>query len=99
MSKASFVAVDWGTTSFRLWVMDEGANILATTSGPYGMSRLKPDEYDRVLEDSLLKLNVAQDIPVIISGMAGAAQGWCEAPYLFAPTQLDDLGPGARGCG
>ena len=80
MSKASFVAVDWGTTSFRLWVMDEGANILATTSGPYGMSRLKPDEYDRVLEDSLLKLNVAQDIPVIISGMAGAAQGWCEAP-------------------
>ena len=95
MSKASFVAVDWGTTSFRLWVMDEGANILATTSGPYGMSRLKPDEYDRVLEDSLLKLNVAQDIPVIISGMAGAAQGWCEAPYLLAPTQLDDLGPGA----
>ena len=59
------------------------------------MSRLKPDEYDRVLEDSLLKLNVAQDIPVIISGMAGAAQGWCEAPYLSAPTQLDDLGAGA----
>ncbi len=53
MSKASFVAVDWGTTSFRLWVMDEDANILAAATGPYGMSRLKPDEYDRALEDSL----------------------------------------------
>ena len=95
MSKASFVAVDWGTTCFRLWVMDEGANILATSSGPHGMFRLKPDEYDRVLEDSLLKLNVARDIPVIISGMVGAAQGWCEAPYLAAPIQLDDLGAGA----
>ncbi|MFS4580004.1 2-dehydro-3-deoxygalactonokinase [Phaeobacter sp. C3_T13_0] len=95
MADPHFVAVDWGTTSFRLWVMDEDANILATTSGPYGMSRLKPNEYDHALEDSLRKLNVARDIPVIISGMAGAAQGWCEAPYLSAPTQLDDLGAGA----
>lgn len=92
MSKASFVAVDWGTTSFRLWVMDKDANILATTSGPYGMSRLKPDEYDRVLEDALRELGFAGGLPIIISGMAGATQGWFEAPYLSAPTQLDDLG-------
>ena len=92
MSQASFVAVDWGTTSFRLWVMDEDVGILATTTGPYGMSRLKPDEYDRVLENALKELGFAGDLPVIISGMAGAAQGWCEAPYLSAPTQLDDLG-------
>lgn len=95
MSQASFVAVDWGTTSFRLWVIDADANILATTTGPYGMSQLKPDEYDRVLEETLQKLGFARDIPVIISGMAGAAQGWCEAPYLSAPTQLDELGTGA----
>lgn len=95
MSHASFVAIDWGTTSFRLWVMDAGANILAATTGPYGMSRLKPNEYDRVLENALKELGFAQDIPVIISGMAGAAQGWCEAPYLPAPTHLDDLGAGA----
>jgi 2-dehydro-3-deoxygalactonokinase len=95
MSQASFVAVDWGTTSFRLWVMDADANILATTTGPFGMSQLKPDEYDRVLEETLQKLGFARDIPVIISGMAGAAQGWCEAPYLSAPTQLDELGTGA----
>lgn len=95
MSHASFVAVDWGTTSFRLWVMDTDANILAMTTGPHGMSRLRPDEYDQLLEESLQELGVALDIPVIISGMAGAAQGWCEAPYLSAPTQLDELGAGA----
>lgn len=95
MSQASFVAIDWGTTSFRLWVMGADANILATTTGPYGMSRLKPNEYDRVLENALKELGFAQDIPVIISGMAGAAEGWCEAPYLTAPTQPDALGAGA----
>lgn len=51
--------------------MDEDAGILATTTGPYGMSRLKPDEYDRVLENALKELGFAGDLPVIISGMAG----------------------------
>lgn len=95
MSQASFVAVDWGTSSFRLWVMDADANILAATNAPYGMSRLKPEEYDLVLVETLQVLGFASDIPVIISGMAGAAQGWCEAPYLSAPTQLDGLGASA----
>jgi 2-dehydro-3-deoxygalactonokinase len=95
MSQASFVAVDWGTSSFRLWVMDADANILAATNAPYGMSRLKPDEYDLVLAETLQVLGFASDIPVIISGMAGAAQGWCESPYLSAPTQLDGLGASA----
>ena len=67
----SFVAVDWGTTSFRLWVMDEDAGILATTTGPYGMSRLGPDEYDRVLENALkgyCQTNLTAKRPILNSG-------------------------------
>ena len=92
MSQPSFVAVDWGTTDFRLWVMDDGGQILNNTQGPFGMSRLKPDDFGRVLEESLDTLGVDEDVPVVICGMAGAAQGWCEAPYLTAPTQLETLG-------
>ena len=92
MSQPSFVAVDWGTTDFRLWVMDAGGQILNATQGPFGMSRLKPDDFGRILEESLDTLGVDEDVPVVICGMAGAAQGWCEAPYLTAPTQLEILG-------
>jgi len=92
MSQPSFVAVDWGTTDFRLWVMDAGGQILKNTQGPFGMSRLKPEDFGRILEESLNTLGVDEDVPVVICGMAGAAQGWCEAPYLTAPTQLEILG-------
>ena len=55
MLTASCVAVDWGTSSFRLWVADKKGNILNTISGPYGMSLLKPFEYEKVLEEALQK--------------------------------------------
>ena len=80
MSLPSFVAVDWGTTGFRLWVMAAGGKILNATQGPFGMSRLKRRDFPNVLEENLSKLGIGSDVPVIICGMAGAAQGWCEAP-------------------
>ena len=91
MLKASFVAVDWGTSSFRLWVIEKNGNILNTITGPYGMSLLKSFEYENVLEEALQNVGVTSALPVIISGMAGSAQGWCEAPYLSTPTRLDWL--------
>ena len=96
MLTASYVAVDWGTSSFRLWVVDEKGNILNTIIGPYGMSLLKPFEYENVLEKALQNVGITTSLPVIISGMAGSAQGWCEAPYLSTPTQLDWLSEKAK---
>ncbi|WP_424978685.1 2-dehydro-3-deoxygalactonokinase [Leisingera sp. S232] len=95
MTDTYFVAVDWGTSGFRLWVIGRDGSVLDSTTAPLGMSRLKRNDFDRVLEESLDKLGIAQDVPAIICGMAGAAQGWCEAPYLCAPTRLDALGEGA----
>jgi 2-dehydro-3-deoxygalactonokinase len=95
MKDVSFVAVDWGTSGFRLWVIAGDGTVVASCDGPFGMSRLKRSDYPNVLEESLSKLGIGSDVPVIICGMAGAAQGWCEAPYLAAPTRLDRLGDGA----
>lgn len=95
MSQPALIAVDWGTTSYRLWVLDTCGKTLASTDGPFGMSHLEPGDFGRVLEESLKELGIGPDVPAIICGMAGAAQGWCEAPYLSAPTRLDELGAGA----
>lgn len=92
MSEIAFVAVDWGTTSFRLWGLTDGGTVAGATHSNLGMSKLKRSDFSTVLEENLDRLGIGPGVPVVICGMAGAAQGWCEAPYLCAPTKLDNFG-------
>ncbi len=92
----AFVAVDWGTSSFRGWLMTADGHVLAETRGPEGMLHCATSGFAPVLADHLAKLGASQDLPVLICGMAGAKQGWIEAPYLHTPTRLDALHDGAQ---
>lgn len=92
MTNISLIAVDWGTTSFRLWALDVNHRVIETVVGPQGMSTLQPHEFRQVLEENLAALKVGPTVPVVVCGMAGAAQGWFEAPYLSAPTSLASIG-------
>ncbi|OED49824.1 hypothetical protein AB838_04960 [Rhodobacteraceae bacterium (ex Bugula neritina AB1)] len=94
MGEVSVIVVDWGTSNFRLWALEADGTIAAASDGPFGMLRLKRCDFGSVLEDSIAKIGVGPDVPAVICGMAGAAQGWCEAPYLQTPTPLDALGTG-----
>ena len=89
--KPAYCVVDWGTSSFRLWVLSREGNTLAERSNLFGMSTLKPTEFEGVLEASLLELGIGTEIPAVICGMAGAAQGWHEAKYVDLPASLEDL--------
>ncbi|MDC7266952.1 MULTISPECIES: 2-dehydro-3-deoxygalactonokinase [unclassified Shinella] len=53
MSNAALVAIDWGTTSFRLWVLDEAGKAVASVTRPCGMSRLQRGDYERILLEML----------------------------------------------
>ena len=90
-----FVAVDWGTSSFRLWSLSAKGEVTDRASGPFGMAGLDRNDFGVVLEERLDCLSIGKEIPVVICGMAGAAQGWYEAPYVSAPTALSQLGAGA----
>ena len=94
--KPAFVAVDWGTSSFRGWSMTADGHVLAETRGPEGMLHCATSGFAPVLASHLTKLGASQDLPVLICGMAGAKQGWIEAPYLHTPTRLDALHDGAQ---
>ncbi|SIN76410.1 2-dehydro-3-deoxygalactonokinase [Vannielia litorea] len=76
-----FAAVDWGTTSFRLWLIDETGAVRGRRSAPTGMGQLGAGEYAPLLEDHLDSLGADPSLPVVIAGMAGARGGWVEAPY------------------
>jgi len=91
VGEIAFVAVDWGTTSFRLWAMDADGGVISERHGERGMSTLKPVDFEAVLEESLTALKIHAKVPVVICGMAGAAQGWVEAPYVDLPTRLETI--------
>lgn len=87
--------VDWGTSSFRLWVVDAAGNILAERKSDEGMMRAGETGFANVLESHLDALNAPANLPVVISGMAGARQGWKEATYLNLPASFTSLADAA----
>jgi 2-dehydro-3-deoxygalactonokinase len=93
--QAAFVAVDWGTSSFRGWLMTADGVPLRESRGGEGMLHCAETGFAPVLREHLARLGAADDLPVLICGMAGARQGWVEAPYLKTPTRLDGLHEGA----
>lgn len=83
---AQWVAADWGTSHLRLWVMGPNSEILARLSSDKGMGKLAPEDFEPVLLSLLQGALVdGETLPVICCGMAGARQGWVEAPYAEAP--------------
>jgi 2-dehydro-3-deoxygalactonokinase len=94
-AQGAFVAVDWGTSSFRGWLMSAEGDVLAESRGSEGMLHCSGTGFAPVLRDHLARLGAVEAVPVLICGMAGAQQGWVEAPYLKTPTRLDALHEGA----
>lgn len=91
VAEPAFVAIDWGTSSFRGWLMSAEGTALAESRGPQGMLHCAGSGFAPVLRDHRARLGASDDLPVLICGMAGAKQGWVEAPYVRIPTRLDAL--------
>lgn len=92
----SWIAVDWGTSNLRAWGISAEGAVVASADSDQGMGKLKPDQFPAALTAVVSELAPdAGAVDVIVCGMAGARQGWMEAPYLDAPTDLAALGNGA----
>ena len=89
-----WVAVDWGTSNLRAWGISPGGEIMFSRSSDQGMGKLTREAFPgalvHLLADAVNPAGPALD--VVICGMAGARQGWMEAPYLDAPADLAGLG-------
>ena len=91
----AFVAVDWGTSSFRGWLMSAKGEAIAESRGGEGMLHCVASGFAPALRHHLTRLGAPDGMPVLICGMAGARQGWREAPYVKTPTRLEALHEGA----
>lgn len=89
MSRA-IVGVDWGTTNLRAFRFDASGAVTETRRSNTGLKSV----VDRAFEPALLSVIgewLTRDALVVISGMAGAREGWIEAPYLACPADAAAL--------
>lgn len=84
----AFIAVDWGTSNFRLWLLTADGDVRAEGRSDQGMAVTPRDRFSAVLDEHLAALGVPADIPVVMCGMVGSRQGWMEARYLPVPVEL-----------
>jgi 2-dehydro-3-deoxygalactonokinase len=91
MSEAAYVAVDWGTSSFRLWLVDRTGNLLGERRSHEGMMTAGKLGFATVLQSHLDAVGAAPGLPVVVCGMAGARQGWVEAGYVDTPARLASI--------
>lgn len=91
MREPAVAAVDWGTTRMRVWLLGQQGEPLVEKRSDQGMLSAAATGFSKVLESALAELGAPDSLPAIIAGMAGARQGWLEAPYIDTPARLSDV--------
>lgn len=87
MNNGDWIAVDWGTTNLRLWLLNAKGVVLARRQSEDGMASLSSDLFEPTLLaliEDWLPTN-GHEMPVLTCGMVGAKQGWQEVPYRSVP--------------
>ncbi|MET4391727.1 2-dehydro-3-deoxygalactonokinase [Bradyrhizobium sp. F1.4.3] len=91
MTEPAYVAVDWGTSSFRLWLVDRAGQVLAERRSDEGMLAAAKAGFAGVLQSHLAAVEAPGHLPVLVCGMAGARTGWVEAGYVDTPAPLSAI--------
>ena len=92
----ALLALDWGTSSLRAFLLDPKGEAAMQREAPWGIQQLpcpaSSGGFDQAFEA------IAGDwmdrwphLPVVACGMVGSAQGWGEAPYVPCPANLATL--------
>lgn len=83
-----YLAVDWGTTNRRAWLIGSGGRVLAQEADGLGVLQVAPGAFEGEVAGLRARLG---DAPMLLAGMAGSNRGWREAPYVAVPAGLADL--------
>lgn len=89
-SAPALVALDWGSTQLRAWLVGADGTVLQERRSDGGASRLQHGAFQAAYE-ALAADWLALELPAIACGMVGSAHGWVEAPYLACPARPEQL--------
>ncbi len=85
----ALIALDWGTSSLRGYLLGENGEVLESRHAERGILKVANGAFAQAcLEFCADWLKQHGELPAIASGMIGSMQGWKEAPYVAAPASL-----------
>lgn len=80
------IALDWGTTRARAFLLDENGRVLARHSADRGIQSVAAGGFPAAFAEIAGGFRRAQpDAAVLLAGMVGSRNGWIEAPYVACP--------------
>ena len=86
------IAVDWGTSSFRAFLVDPNGAVVDRVANANGILAIRDGDFAGALEAAVLRWRERHpDAPILASGMIGSRNGWREAPYVSCPADLATL--------
>ena len=83
-----FIAVDWGTTNRRAYLIDGAGGHVGEFEDHKGVLSVPAGGFPDAVAEIRAKLG---DKPLLLAGMIGSNRGWKEAPYVPCPAGIDDL--------
>lgn len=83
-----FIAVDWGTTNRRAYLIDEHGTQADEMEDEQGILSVASGQFHQEVQEIRARLG---DRPLLMGGMIGSNRGWVEAPYVPCPAGLSDL--------
>lgn len=92
MPTPKLIALDWGSTSARAYLMADESEVIGQRAAPLGILNVRDADFQGALLDLCGPwLMVRTDTPIVAAGMIGSRQGWAEAPYVPCPAGLSEL--------
>lgn len=92
MSAGRFIAVDWGTTNRRAFLIDDGA-VMETVRDAMGILAVPDGGFAQ--ETATLRQRLG-GVPMLLAGMVGSNRGWIDAGYVSCPAGLPTVAGAIR---
>lgn len=86
------IALDWGTTRARAFLIGEDGGVIERRSADRGIQSVPAGGFPAAFAEIAGGLRQARpDAAVLLAGMVGSRNGWIEAPYVACPASPDDI--------
>ncbi|TRX57989.1 2-dehydro-3-deoxygalactonokinase [Thalassomonas sp. M1454] len=92
MSKIQYLIIDWGTTNFRAFAVDENTQVVSQKELSLGLLNVKDGNFAKALEDILTDwIEDYASLPLYMAGMVGSLKGWVNVDYATTPCSIENI--------
>ncbi|MFB2831817.1 2-dehydro-3-deoxygalactonokinase [Aeromonas jandaei] len=92
MLTPGWVAVDWGTSNFRAFLMTEEGHVIDKLTASCGLLAVPNGQFPQTFQQLTSPwAGTIESLPILFGGMVGSQQGWCDVPYVSLPVSIQAL--------